>query len=116
MPDTSRARSAPFTARKEPTAFTEGCQSSFFATVVDTVCTGMPCLAIMPWTKRFMKILPTMIVPSTTPTATSMITMRFVVMFISILFCGVGGEVFFSVLRLVPPAAAEGDEQRGGVG
>ena len=82
MPGTSSARSAPRTAFKLPTAVMFGCQLSSFATMVETDCGGAPCEA-----KNFLIITPLKtpkpkIRPSTTPTEASMITIRFVVVFI----------------------------------
>ncbi|MBA7478397.1 hypothetical protein ES707_13820 [subsurface metagenome] len=41
MPATWSARSAPFTARSEPTAFRLDCQGASAATTVETVCGGL---------------------------------------------------------------------------
>lgn len=41
MPATWSARSAPLTARSEPTALRLDCQGAFAATAVETVCGGL---------------------------------------------------------------------------
>src|SRR5690349_6989775 len=76
-PATSSDRSAPRTARKLPTASMVGCQLDECAVIADTVCGGalivlmnfLIMAALNDWNQK----MP----PNTTPTASSMITIRF---------------------------------------
>ncbi len=78
MPETSSDRSAPFTARRLPTASTCGCQSCNPAVTVETVCGGLAIDAITCWMMCALKFWNAKNPPSTMPTAINMMTMRLI--------------------------------------